>query len=152
MPSNVNASMAAEEEIGIAGAILKHLTRHPDERGFFLELIRATDPFFAEGFAQLSHSKMFPEVAKAWHIHKTQIDWWYVPIGTLKVGFARSARGQPHARRYQNALSGRRLSTCRAEDSGRRGAWLQSDWRHQPPLLCHLAHLRPRRRGPHPSR
>ena len=67
---DVNASTAAEEEIGIAGAILKRLTRHPDERGFFLELIRFTDPFFAEGFAQLSHSKMFPEVAKAWHIHR----------------------------------------------------------------------------------
>ncbi len=75
----------AEASVGIAGAVLKHLTRHPDERGFFLELIRSTDPFFVEGFAQLSHSKMFPGVAKAWHIHKTQVDWWYVPMGTLKV-------------------------------------------------------------------
>lgn len=29
---------------------------------------------------------MYPGVAKAWHIHKTQIDWWYVPVGNLKVG------------------------------------------------------------------
>jgi dTDP-4-dehydrorhamnose 3,5-epimerase len=85
MAEETGAARSAEEEIGIAGAIIKHLTRYPDERGFFLELIRASDPFFAEGFAQLSHSKMFPGVAKAWHIHKTQIDWWYVPIGTLKV-------------------------------------------------------------------
>jgi dTDP-4-dehydrorhamnose 3,5-epimerase len=28
---------------------------------------------------------MHPGVAKAWHIHKTQIDWWYVPVGVLKV-------------------------------------------------------------------
>jgi len=24
-------------------------------------------------------------VIKAWHIHPTQIDWWYVPVGALKV-------------------------------------------------------------------
>lgn len=28
---------------------------------------------------------MYPGVAKAWHIHKNQIDWWYVPIGNLKL-------------------------------------------------------------------
>jgi dTDP-4-dehydrorhamnose 3,5-epimerase len=69
----------------IEGVIIKELATHPDERGFFRELIRATDPFFGEGFAQLSHSLMHPGVAKAWHIHKTQIDWWYVPLGVLKV-------------------------------------------------------------------
>jgi dTDP-4-dehydrorhamnose 3,5-epimerase len=69
----------------IEGVVVKELVTHPDERGFFREVIRKTDPFFAEGFAQLSHSLMHPGVAKAWHIHKTQIDWWYVPIGVLKV-------------------------------------------------------------------
>ncbi len=69
----------------IDGVVVKSLVTHPDERGFFREVIRKTDPFFAEGFAQLSHSLMHPGVAKAWHIHKTQIGWWYVPIGVLKV-------------------------------------------------------------------
>ena len=69
----------------IEGVVIKELVTHPDERGYFRELIRVTDPFFGEGFAQLSHSLMHPGVAKAWHIHKTQIDWWYVPIGVLKV-------------------------------------------------------------------
>lgn len=67
------------------GVMVKELTTHPDERGFFRELIRRTDEFFAEGFAQLSHSIMYPGTAKAWHIHQTQVDWWYVPIGALKV-------------------------------------------------------------------
>src|SRR6059058_3683912 len=69
----------------IEGVVIKELATHPDERGYFRELIRVTDPFFAEGFAQLSHSLMHPGVAKAWHIHKTQINWWYVPVGVLKV-------------------------------------------------------------------
>ncbi len=69
----------------IEGVVIKELVTHPDERGFFRELIRSTDPFFTEGFAQLSHSLMHPGVSKAWHIHKTQVDWWYVPVGVLKV-------------------------------------------------------------------
>lgn len=69
----------------IDGVVLHTLTRHPDDRGYFEELIRVDDPWFTEGFGQLSHSKMYPGVVKAWHIHKTQIDWWYVPTGRLLV-------------------------------------------------------------------
>jgi len=69
----------------INGVIVKDLVRHPDERGFFEEMIRVTDPFFSEGFGQVSHSSMFTGVVKAWHIHKTQVDWWYVVCGTIKV-------------------------------------------------------------------
>ena len=69
----------------IEGVVAKKLITHPDERGFFRELIRVSDSFFGEGFAQLSHSLMHPGVVKAWHLHKTQVDWWYVPLGVLKV-------------------------------------------------------------------
>ena len=70
----------------IIGVQIKRLVTHADERGFFREIIRHTDEFFGEGFAQLSHSQMHPGTAKAWHIHQKQVDWWYVPIGVLKVG------------------------------------------------------------------
>ncbi len=69
----------------IEGVVFKDLVTHPDERGFFRELIRVTDEFFGEGFGQWSHSLMYPGVIKAWHIHSKQVDWWYVPVGVLKV-------------------------------------------------------------------
>jgi dTDP-4-dehydrorhamnose 3,5-epimerase len=69
----------------IFGVMIKELVRHPDERGYFEEIIRKTDPFFSEGFAQLSRSHMVDGVVKAWHVHKTQIDWWYVATGTVKT-------------------------------------------------------------------
>lgn len=69
----------------IEGAELKLLTTYPDERGFFRELIRITDSFFGEGFAQWNHSLMLPGVIKAWHIHQYQVDWWYVPVGVVKA-------------------------------------------------------------------
>jgi dTDP-4-dehydrorhamnose 3,5-epimerase len=69
----------------IDGVVIKELITHCDERGFFREIIRVTDGFFAEGFGQWSHSMMYDGSAKAWHIHRRQIDWWYVATGTLKV-------------------------------------------------------------------
>lgn len=69
----------------IQGVVIKDLVAHTDEKGFFCEIIRVTDDFFSEGFGQWSHSLMYTGVAKAWHIHKKQVDWWYVTGGVLKV-------------------------------------------------------------------
>lgn len=79
----------------IQGVELKRLVTHTDERGFFREIIRITDGIFEEGFGQWSHSLMFPDVSKAWHIHPHQVDWWYVPIGTLKVVLSDRRDGSP---------------------------------------------------------
>jgi dTDP-4-dehydrorhamnose 3,5-epimerase len=70
----------------IKGIVFKELTSHTDERGFFREIIRTSDDFFAEGFGQWSHSLMFDGVIKAWHLHNVQSDWWYVVNGVLRVG------------------------------------------------------------------
>jgi len=70
----------------INGIVFKELTTHLDERGFFREIIRTSDDFFAEGFGQWSHSLMFDGVIKAWHLHNVQSDWWYVVNGVLRVG------------------------------------------------------------------
>jgi len=70
----------------IDGVVIKELVTHTDRRGFFREIIRSTDDFFADGFGQWSHSLMFNGVTKAWHYHKIQTDWWYVCSGVLRVG------------------------------------------------------------------
>lgn len=69
----------------IIGVKSKQLLKHPDERGFFQEIIRSSDGFFSEGFAQLSHSRMVDGVVKAWHVHINQTDWWYVTRGKIKA-------------------------------------------------------------------
>jgi dTDP-4-dehydrorhamnose 3,5-epimerase len=82
----------------IDGIVLKELVTHTDDRGFFREIIRVTDDFFPEGFGQWSHSLMYQGVAKAWHIHKVQVDWWYVAGGVLKVAL--------HDTRTESATAG----------------------------------------------
>lgn len=70
----------------IHGVVIKDLKTHRDPRGFFREVVRATDALFEEGvFGQWSHSKMIRDVVKAWHYHHVQTDWWYCPIGLIET-------------------------------------------------------------------
>ncbi len=85
---------------------LRELVTHHDERGYFRELIRVTDDFFAEGFGQWSVSQMFTGVIKAWHIHQVQTDWWYVSQGTLKVVLHDRRESSPTCGKTQELLLG----------------------------------------------
>lgn len=90
----------------IDGVVVRELTTHPDERGFFREIIRATDDFFAEGFGQWSHSLMHQGVAKAWHVHQRQTDWWYVGSGLLKMAMYDMRPGSSSYRETLEVLLG----------------------------------------------
>ena len=90
----------------IEGVVVKDLVTHPDDRGFFREVIRVTDDFFQEGFGQFSHSLMYPGVAKAWHIHQRQVDWWYVATGVLKVALYDTREESSHPRGDGGATHG----------------------------------------------
>ena len=90
----------------IEGVQLKKLVTHPDERGFFREIVRNTEEIVREGWTQVSHSLMYPGVAKAWHIHPTQIDWWYVPVGDLKVALYDTREGSPTRGQLQELFLG----------------------------------------------
>lgn len=69
----------------IDGVIIKSLVTHADDRGYFREVIRFSDAFFAAGFGQLSHSLVYPGIAKAWHGHHRQSQWTYVACGVVQV-------------------------------------------------------------------
>jgi dTDP-4-dehydrorhamnose 3,5-epimerase len=90
----------------IDGVETKKLTTHPDSRGFFREIVRNSEEIVREGWAQVSHSLMFAGVAKAWHVHPTQIDWWYVPVGDLKVALYDAREGSPTRGELQELFLG----------------------------------------------
>lgn len=80
------STLSKPESDQIFGVIVKALRTFPDDRGFFREITRSSEPIFAGGtFAQWSHSKMQRNVVKAWHYHHLQTDWWYVGLGEVEV-------------------------------------------------------------------
>ncbi len=96
----------------IEGVVVKKLTTHRDERGFFREIIRVTDDFFEEGFAQWSHSVMHPGTAKGWHFHRLQADWWYVFGGLLKVALFDMRQDSPSQGKLMELLMGDHQDAC----------------------------------------
>jgi len=68
----------------IEGVEIKRIKRHVDDRGYFEEILRVDDPIFTQ-FGQWSLSKMATGVIKAWHVHKAQADYWFVPVGVVRA-------------------------------------------------------------------
>ena len=85
----------------IDGVMIKDLVTNTDDRGYFREVIRSTDEFFAGNFGQWSHSLMFDGVIKAWHLHRVQTDWWYVVNGVMRVGLCDV---RPESRTYRETM------------------------------------------------
>ena len=68
----------------IEGVFVKQLVRHPDDRGFFMEILR-DDEGLLKRFGQASLSKSYPGVIKAFHYHEKQDDLWFFPAGNAQV-------------------------------------------------------------------
>lgn len=68
----------------IDGVTVKELVRHPDDRGFFEEILRDDDELLRR-FGQASLSMTYPGVIKAFHYHKRQDDLWFFPVGAAQV-------------------------------------------------------------------
>lgn len=68
----------------IQGVKFKRLVRHPDDRGFFSEVVRVDEGLLTK-FGQMSESKTYPGVIKAFHYHEKQDDLWYFPVGNAQV-------------------------------------------------------------------
>lgn len=96
-------------DISIHGVEIKYLKSHPDDRGFFREIVRNTDPFFTtndlespQAFMQWSHSKMARNTVKAWHFHHKQIDWWYIALGVFDVHLIDNREESPTYKSHMN--------------------------------------------------
>jgi dTDP-4-dehydrorhamnose 3,5-epimerase len=69
----------------IDGVVVKQLTRHVDERGYLMEILRRDDELFQE-FGQAYVSACLGGIIKAWHCHRVQTDHFCCLVGNLKVG------------------------------------------------------------------
>lgn len=78
----------------IEGVQTKELTKHVDERGYLMELLRSDDPIFTK-FGQGYLSMNYPGVVRAWHWHQKQDDYFVVVKGMIRVGLYDMREGSP---------------------------------------------------------
>lgn len=68
----------------IEGVVIKALNILLDERGWLLELLRSDWEIF-EKFGQVYVTTAYPNIVKAWHMHKKQTDHIVCIKGTIKL-------------------------------------------------------------------
>ncbi len=78
----------------IPGVEVKRLTRHADERGYLMEILRSDDEIFSK-FGQCYVSMNYPNVIRAWHWHQKQDDYFVVVKGMIRVGLCDMRQGSP---------------------------------------------------------
>jgi dTDP-4-dehydrorhamnose 3,5-epimerase len=76
----------------IEGVEIKQLTKHADERGSLMELLRCDDAIFRK-FGQAYVSLNYPGVVRGWHYHKKQDDHVAVVKGMAKVALYDAREG-----------------------------------------------------------
>ena len=69
----------------ISGVRTRKLRLIPDERGWLMEILRADEDGFFTKFGQVYVSATYPDVVKAWHYHKLQIDNFACVTGMVKL-------------------------------------------------------------------
>ncbi len=78
----------------IQGVEVKRLTRHADERGYLMEILRSDEEIFTK-FGQCYVSMNYPNVIRAWHWHQKQDDHFVVVKGMIRVGLYDMREGSP---------------------------------------------------------
>ena len=68
----------------IEGVKIKNIKVIPDERGWFMEILRNDDEIF-QNFGQIYITTAYPGVVKGWHCHKKQTDNFTCIHGMVKV-------------------------------------------------------------------
>jgi dTDP-4-dehydrorhamnose 3,5-epimerase len=74
--------------LSLPGVRLKDITKIPDERGFFAEVLREDWKDFLgnDRIVQMNLSMSYPGIIRAWHRHKMgQVDYFIVLKGSLKI-------------------------------------------------------------------
>jgi dTDP-4-dehydrorhamnose 3,5-epimerase len=91
------SQMPPATEYQLPGMKTYDIQKHPDERGFFAEVLRADWKEFLEGewVVQANLSLSYPGIIRAWHRHaRGQIDYFLVLQGALKIVAYDEARGR----------------------------------------------------------
>ena len=130
----------------IDGVIVKPLRVIPDERGWLMEIIRATIPS-SRGFGQTYLTVVYPGVVKGWHWHRRQTDHFCVVKGMAKVVLYDRREGSPTQGEVNEFFIGEK-NPVGAGDPVRGAARDEGD-RHRAGLPAQSDHgtVQPRRSG-----
>jgi dTDP-4-dehydrorhamnose 3,5-epimerase len=76
----------------IDGVVVKPLKVIPDDRGRLMEILRSDDEMFSK-FGQVYMTTTYPNVVKAWHMHRLQTDHMCAVVGMFRLALYDAREG-----------------------------------------------------------
>ena len=107
----------------ITGVRAQPLAIWPDDRGYFLEVLRMGQGLakdFPKESTQVSAALSYPGAIKAFHFHRRQTDCWVPVGGMLQVALVDLRKAISDLRRAQHFVLGRAAALAVAGSSRRR--------------------------------
>ena len=101
--------LLAESPHLIDGVRVSPYTLWPDDRGYFLEVIRlgkGLAAHFDPATTQISAALSYPGTIKAFHYHLEQTDFWVAAMGMLQVALVDLRKGSPTFGRKNTLYTG----------------------------------------------
>ena len=89
----------------IKGVVVKELKQIPDERGKIMHMLREDDEHF-ERFGEIYFSVVYPNVIKAWHLHKKMTLNYAVITGMIKMVLYDARKDSPTYKEIQEVFMG----------------------------------------------
>lgn len=89
----------------IDGVIITPLRQILDERGKIMHMLRCTDPHFGS-FGEIYFSCVHPGAIKDWHLHRTMVLNYAVPLGKIKLVLYDDRKDSPTRGQVQEVFLG----------------------------------------------
>ena len=90
----------------IEGVKVVPLVAHVDDRGFLIEIIRATDSHFTTFGQVYLVGSVARGTVRAFHKHKELIDWFFISNGSAKFAFRDDRPDSPTYQEMQTVVIG----------------------------------------------
>jgi dTDP-4-dehydrorhamnose 3,5-epimerase len=90
----------------IEGVKVVPLVAHVDDRGYLIEIIRATDPHFTKFGQVYLVGSVARGTIRAFHKHKELIDWFFISNGSAKFALRDDRPDRPTYQEMQTVVIG----------------------------------------------
>lgn len=108
----------------IENVVLEPLVVRSDDRGYLVEILRATDPHFTKFGQVYLVGNLARGTVRAWHKHEVMWDWFFISHGTAKFALYDDRPGSPTYRRIDTFVIGSRQPAVLAVPPGVFHGWM----------------------------
>ena len=92
----------------IRDVVFENLVVRSDDRGYLVEILRASDPYFTKFGQVYLVGNLAPGTIRAWHKHDVLWDWFFISHGTAKFALYDDRPESPTYRETNTFVMGAR--------------------------------------------